>query len=230
METVEDAVAEARAKVSAAASAVKPHLRGWLHAGTVPLALAAGIVLVVLAPPQARVACALYATSVVALFATSAAYHRGRWGSRAHAVMRRLDHSMIFVLIAGTYTPFAVLALEGATRVTVLAVVWGGAALGVVLRLGFRSMPRALFVLLYVGLGWTGVAVLDSLLSGVGVAAFVLVLVGGGLYSVGALVYATRRPDPSPRWFGFHEVFHAFTIAAAVVHFVAVSLTVSQLA
>lgn len=205
---------------------LKPRLRGVLHEIAFAVSLVTGTVLVCLAQgARERVAVSVYAASVALLFGTSAAYHRGSWGPRGHAVMRRLDHSMIFVLIAGTYTPFALLLLEGAMRWTILGVVWGGALLGVVLRNAISSPPRWLFVGLYLALGWVALAVIPSILRAGGVGVLVALLVGGALYSAGAVVYALKRPDPSPRWFGFHEVFHAFTLAAFAAHYVAVSLT-----
>jgi len=205
----------------------KPKLRGWLHAVTSPLALAAAVVLIVLAPSwQATVAALAFGASAVAVFTTSAVYHRGSWSPRAERWLKRADHANIFLLIAGTYTPFAVLALHGATRVVVLSAVWGAALLGVGFRLLWVDAPRSLYVVFYLGLGWTATLVLPQLLHGAGVAAFVLLVVGGALYTLGGLVYGLRRPNPSPRWFGFHEVFHALTVAAFVCQYVAASLVV----
>jgi len=204
---------------------LKPLLRGWLHAAMVPAALAAGIVLVALAPEdEARLAAVVYVATAVLLFAVSAVYHRGTWGPRADAVLRRIDHANIYLLIAGSYTPFAVLALHGHTRITVLACVWGGALAGVLFRVSWVSAPRWLFTPFYILLGWVAAFVVPQLLHGAGVAAFVLVVVGGGLYSLGGLVYALRRPNPLPRWFGFHEVFHTLTVAAFVTQYIAVSM------
>jgi len=208
----------------AVAEAIKPRLRGVLHEAAFAVSLITGTALVCLADPgRARVAALVYALSVALLFGTSAAYHRGTWSPRAHALMARLDHSMIFVLIAGTYTPFALLLLEGTTRWVVFGVVWGGAALGVLLRNTVRQPARWLFVGLYLALGWVAVGVLPQILEAGGVAVLVLLLLGGLFYTLGAIVYALRRPDPSPRWFGFHEVFHAFTLLAFATHYVAVS-------
>jgi hemolysin III len=204
--------------------AVKPRLRGVLHEAAFAVSLVTGTVLICLADGALeRTAVSVYAASVALLFGTSAAYHRGSWGPRARDVMARLDHSMIFVLIAGTYTPFALITLEGTARWTVFGVVWGGALAGVLLRNALRTPPRWLLVALYLVLGWVALGFMPQLQESGGWAVIVLLLVGGALYSAGAVVYALRRPDPSPRWFGFHEVFHAFTLAAFVTHYVAVS-------
>jgi hemolysin III len=214
-------------KVGEIAQSVKPRLRGWLHMGTFPVALVAGLVLVALAPTlSARFAAAVYALTSALLFGISALYHRGHWSDRADAMLRRFDHANIYLIIAGTYTPFALLALHGTVRTVVLAVIWTGAAAGVLFRIMWVRAPRWLYTALYVGLGWVAAAFLPQLLDGAGVAALVLVCVGGLLYSAGGLVYGLRRPDPSPRWFGFHEVFHAFTVAAYVAQYIAVSFVV----
>jgi hemolysin III len=206
---------------------VKPRLRGWLHLGAFPAALVAGFVLVALGPTlAARLAAAVYALTSVMLFGISALYHRGHWSDRGEAWLRRFDHANIYLIIAGTYTPLAVLALHGVVRTVVLAVVWTGAAAGVAFRVLWVRAPRWLYTALYIGLGWVAAAFLPQLLNGSGVAAFVLVCVGGLLYSVGGLVYGLRRPDPAPRWFGFHEVFHAFTVAAYVAQYIAVFFVV----
>lgn len=204
---------------------LKPRLRGVLHELAFAISLVTGTILICLADgARARTGASIYAASVVLLFGTSAAYHRGTWGPRMHALMARLDHSMIFVLIAGTYTPFALLLLDGTQRWTCFGLIWGGAAVGVLLRNTVRRPARWLFTGLYLALGWVALAFLPALLHRGGVAVLVLLLVGGALYSVGAVVYGTRRPDPSPTWFGFHEVFHALTLAAFATHYVAVSI------
>lgn len=206
---------------------VKPRLRGWLHAGALPVTLIAGILLVALGPTlQARLASAIYAITSGLLFGISATYHRGTLGPRLADWLRRFDHANIYLIIAGTYTPFALLALDGAARAAVLGVTWGGALAGVLFRVLWMGAPRWLYTLLYLALGWTAVFVMPQLLHGAGVAAVVLVAVGGVFYSAGAVVYGLRRPDPSPRWFGYHEVFHAFTLAAYLVQYIAVSIVV----
>jgi hemolysin III len=207
--------------------AVKPRLRGWLHAGAVPAVLAAGIVLVALSGGTAEVvASAVYAVTTVLLFSVSAVYHRGRWTGPTRALLQRFDHASIFLLIAGTYTPFAVLLLAGGQRTALLLIVWGGALLGVGFRIGWTHAPRWLFVPAYIVLGWVAVWYLPDLMREGGVAMLVLITVGGVLYTLGAIVFATRKPDPFPTWFGFHEVFHTLTLLAYVCQYVAVSLVV----
>lgn len=211
---------------------VKPHLRGWLHAGTAPLALAAGVVLVLLSPnAPTRVASTVFALSALLVFTVSAVYHRGNWSPRVRAALQRFDHSNIFLLIAGTCTPFAVLLLEGADRWAMLAITWGGAVAGVVMKLWWTSHPRWISAPIYIALGWAPVFFFPGFLDGameygrgIGLAVITLIVVGGALYTVGGVVYGTKRPNPSPRWFGFHEVFHSFTILAFVSHYVGVSL------
>ncbi|GAA4097944.1 PAQR family membrane homeostasis protein TrhA [Nonomuraea soli] len=205
----------------------KPRLRGWLHAGALPAALVAGFVLVALGPTvEARLAATVYAITSGLLFGVSATYHRGRLSPRVAEILRRFDHANIYLIIAGTYTPFALLALDGLPRVLVLAVIWTGALAGVLFKVCWTGAPRWLSTVLYIALGWVAVFVLPQLMDGAGVAALVLVIVGGVLYTAGGIVYGVRRPDPSPKWFGFHEVFHAFTVAAYVVQYVAISFVV----
>ncbi|MFC3995516.1 hemolysin III family protein [Nocardiopsis sediminis] len=207
--------------------AVKPRLRGWLHLGTAPVALAAGIVLVALAPgAPARIASAIYALSSVLLFGTSAVYHVGRWSRRGMAVLRRMDHSNIYFIIAGTYTPFVVLVLDGALRTAMLALIWGGAAAGVLFKMFWLNAPRWLSTALYLAIGWVAVLFIPQLVGGTHPATWILILAGGLLYSAGAVVYGAKRPDPAPRWFGFHEIFHSLTIAAYICHYIAVSFVV----
>jgi hemolysin III len=216
---------------------VKPKLRGWLHLGTVPLALAGGIVLVVLSPDGiTRLGSALFAATALVLFTVSAVYHRGTWSPRTWNFLRRFDHANIFLLIAGTYTPFALMFLEGEARALLLSIVWTGAVLGVFFRVFWTDAPRWLYVPIYVALGWAAVFFIPQFAAGadrfdpaVAIAVLVLVAAGGLLYTLGGVVYGFRRPDPNPRWFGFHEVFHTFTILAFITHYVGVSLATYSL-
>ncbi len=213
-------------RIAGTQAAGRPKLRGWLHAGTFPLSVAAGIVLVSLAPAgHARITAAVFSISAALLFGVSALYHRGRWTPAVQAVLKRLDHANIFLIIAGTYTPFTVLVLPPGPARLLLWIVWGGAIVGVGFRVLWVGAPRWLYVPVYVALGWVAVVYLPDFLHA-GVAPFVLVVVGGALYTVGGLVYGIKRPNPSPRWFGFHEVFHALTVAAFIVHYVGVSMVV----
>jgi hemolysin III len=210
-------------------AALKPRLRGVLHEAAFAISLVTGTVIVCLSHGTlAKVASCVYAASVALLFGTSAAYHRGTWSPKAQALMSRLDHSMIFVLIAGTYTPFSLVLLHGWARWTVFGVVWGGAVGGIIARNAFRQPPRWVFVLLYLALGWVAVGIIPQVLETGGWAVLTLLLVGGLFYSYGAIVYARRKPDPSPQWFGFHEIFHACTLAAFASHYIAISLAVYQ--
>ena len=207
------------------ARSVKPKLRGWLHAGTFPIAVAAGIVLVVLADgTRETVANAVYAASAALLFGISALYHRGDWSPRTEKLLKRLDHSNIFLIIAGTYTPFSVILLRDQGGTALLWIVWTAALAGIAFRVIWVGAPRWLYTPVYLGLGWVAVFYLGDLLDSGGAAVVTLLAVGGLLYSVGGIVYALKRPNPSPRWFGFHEVFHALTLGAFAVHYIAVSL------
>ncbi|MEU3690959.1 PAQR family membrane homeostasis protein TrhA [Streptomyces narbonensis] len=204
---------------------VKPRLRGWLHAGMVPASLAAGIVLICLAgTPQAVWACTVYSVTAWLLFGTSAVYHLGTWGQLGEAVLRRLDHANIFLIIAGTCTPLAVLLLSPAQWSILLWVVWAGALVGIAFRVLWVGAPRWSYTPCYLALGWAPVRYLPEFLHSGGVAVVSLVVIGGLLYSAGAVVYALQRPNPSPRWFGFHEVFHALTVAAFTAHYIAIFL------
>ncbi len=204
---------------------VKPRLRGVFHQWAFFVALVAGVVLVIAAPDgRATFAATIYATSVVAMFGASALYHRIDWRSLgARRWMRRLDHSMIFVLIAGTYTPFALLVLHGGLARAVLIAVWGGALLGIALKMFWPDTPKWLTAAVYVTLGWVAVIAFPELASELGITGMGLVAGGGILYTVGAVVYALRRPDPAPAVFGYHEIFHVLVIAAALLQFVAVA-------
>jgi hemolysin III len=217
-----DAAVEAVEHVGAL---VKPRLRGWLHAGMAPLAAAAGIVLVVLAPTApGKIGGAVFLAASLLLFGTSGIYHRGTWQPRAEAVLRRMDHANIYVFIAATYTPLALLALPPASGTLLLILIWSAAALGLLFRLIWLSAPRWLYTALYLVMGWAAVGWLPQIYADGGPAVFYLIIAGGLLYSVGAVVYARKRPDPSPRWFGFHEIFHSCTIAAFVAHYIAISI------
>jgi hemolysin III len=200
---------------------LRPTWRGWLHLWAFATSIVTGIVLVSVAS-GARIPTAVYATAVSLLFGTSALYHRVSWSRRMHQVMKRLDHSMIFVLIAGTYTPLAVLVLPRHTARVLLAVVWSGALLGIAARMLWLHSPRWLYVPLYVGLGCVAVFLVPQLVHFGGITTFVLVAAGGAAYIGGAVVYALRRPDPLPRVFGYHEIFHACTLVAAICHYIAV--------
>jgi hemolysin III len=216
---------------------VKPRLRGWLHLGAVPATLAAGVVLVALSPTATtRVGSAVYAVCSVLLFTVSAVYHRGHWSPRVQGVLKRFDHANIFLLIAGTYTPFSLLLLRGSDRTVMLSVIWAGALLGVAFRVLWVSAPRWLYTPIYVGLGWAAVFFLPQFAQGahtygvgLGIVVLALIAVGGALYTLGGVVYGFRRPDPWPRWFGFHEVFHTLTLLAFVTHYVSLSLATYSL-
>jgi hemolysin III len=207
---------------------IVPRLRGVFHQYAFFAAVAAGIVLVALADGfRERFAVWVYAVALAAMLGASALYHRFPWRSAAAKLRaRRLDHAMIFIFIAGSYTPFALLAFTGALQTIILASVWGGAALGVVLELYWIHAPRWVSAVAYLAVGWIGIVALPQFFSSLGVAVAVLLIVGAGLYTLGAVAYATTWPNPFPRTFGFHEVFHLLVIAAAVTQFVALSLVV----
>lgn len=216
---------------------IKPRLRGWLHLVNAPLTLAAGIVLIVLSPTAAtRAGSAVFAGSALVLFTVSAIYHRGTWSPPVHDVLRRFDHANIFVLIAGSCTPFAILLLDAGERWTMLGIVWGGALAGVGLKVLWGGAPRWLSAPIYIALGWAPVFFFGDFATGamdygngIGTAVIILIVVGGGLYTLGGVVYGTKFPNPSPQWFGFHEVFHSLTILAFVSHYVGVSLATYSL-
>ena len=211
-------------RVESAIDLVKPKLRGWLHAGMTPVALVAGIILVGIAgSTKEKVSAAVFAGTAVLLFGTSAVYHRGTWSPRVGGFLRRFDHSNIFLIIAGTYTPFALLLPPDQAR-RMLLIVWGGAVLGVLFRVFWSGAPRWLYVPAYLMLGWVAVFYFGPLLQHAGAAVMTWVVIGGALYSLGAIVYGTKRPDLSPRWFGFHEVFHALTVVGYTCHYIAVSM------
>jgi hemolysin III len=225
LEQIGDQVAEKVADV-------KPKLRGWLHAGSTPLILAAGVVLICLSPTTTtRIGSALFAFTALLLFGTSAVYHRGTWSPKVWRILNRFDHANIFLLIAGSYTPFSLILLDGLQQVLLLSVVWTAAVLGILFKVFWPTAPRWLSAPIYIAMGWAAVFFIPAFFDGavalgvgIGIAIFVLIAVGGALYTVGGLVYGFQWPNPSPRVFGFHEVFHTFTIFAFVSHYVGVSL------
>jgi hemolysin III len=204
-------------------------MRGWLHFWSFAASIAACATLIAVSAAlvggMAALAASVYSVTTLGLFGTSALYHRRNWATdRGRVIMRRLDHSMIFLFIAGTYTPVAALAMEPATTRWVLIVVWAGALAGVVLKMLWPHAPAWVGVPIYIALGWVAVFNLPDFARTGGTAVVVLVIVGGLLYTAGAVVYGLKRPDPSPAWFGFHEVFHALTIAAFTAHYTAILL------
>jgi hemolysin III len=216
---------EAADAVRDAVSEIKPRLRGWLHAATWPLAFFSFLVLLVLSDSVlVRAGAAVFMFSALALFGVSAVYHTGRWSDRARTIWKRVDHATIFVLIAGSYTPFSLMLLSTKHAVTLLSVVWGGALLGVLFRVFWLTAPRWMYVPLYLALGWAAVFYFPEFSREAPTAVMVLLIVGGGLYTLGAFVYGFKKPDPWPTWFGFHEVFHSLTIAAFIVHYIGVSI------
>ncbi len=202
----------------------KPSWRGWIHAGTFPLALVAGIVLIALSEGvPAKIASAVFMASSLLLFGISAVYHVYNWKPSTKAVFRRLDHSNIFLLIAGTYTPLAIDALEFPKNVIMLSVIWGGAIIGILSRIFWLKAPRWSYVVLYIALGWAAVIYMGDLFAA-NPATMILVIVGGVSYTVGALVYAFKRPNPVPGVFGFHELFHTCTVIAFLCHWAGILL------
>ena len=200
---------------------VKPTWRGWIHAGTFPVTIVAGVVLIALAEgPWAKWASAVFTLTSMLLFGNSALYHRFNWKPKTKVVLKRIDHANIFLLIAGTYTPLALLALPPDKGWLLLAIVWGGALLGIGFRVFWITAPRWLYVPIYLLLGWAAVMYLGDLLA-VSVAMMVLVIVGGLLYTAGAIVYGLKKPNPWPGVFGFHEIFHACTVLAFMCHWTA---------
>ena len=216
--------APATSRVDAVLDPVKPHLRGWLHAGMAPISVVLGVVLVILSPPEYRWAAALYSITAILLFGTSAIYHRFTWSPEAKVRLKRLDHANIFLIIAGSYTPFAVVLLPSSQARTLLLLVWGGALAGVLFRVFWVTAPRWLYTPIYIALGWVAIFYLPAFWEAGGPAVVILLALGGLAYSAGAVVYALKRPDPSPTWFGFHEVFHACTLAGFLLQYVAVSM------
>ncbi|MCP3936315.1 MAG: hemolysin III family protein [Actinomycetia bacterium] len=210
--------------VNAEQGDTRPIGRGWSHVFAAVAAIVLCPIVIVHSAGQ-RVEIALFAAGVIGLFTVSATYHRLAWGTRAHELFRRLDHSMIYFTIAATHTPVLIVVLDGAALVMMLVIAWTGAAVGAIVQSTWATPPRWLTVGSYAAVGWC-VAPVVTRLWGLGVAAFVLLVAGGIIHSVGALVYGIRRPDPFPRWFGFHEVFHALVVAAVAVHYVAIGVLI----
>lgn len=205
----------------------KPKLRGIVHLVMSPISLVAGLILITLANEvRGRITLGIFTLTAVTLFTCSALYHRVGWSEKNKAIWRRIDHSNISILIAGTYTPFAVYLLEPAQTQRLLILAWGGALLISLLRIFWLSAPRWLYVSGYIALGWAAVFYMPTFLETAGVVIFILILAGGFLYSLGGVIYALKKPNFSINWFGFHELFHALTAAAFICHFVAAILTV----
>ena len=213
-----------------AAGALKPLLRGWIHAGMAPVSIILGIALVARSPtPAARISTAVFAAATILLFVTSAVYHRGTWSPRVFGVLRRMDHANIFLVIAGTYTPLAVLLLSNRTATILLWVVWSGALIGILARVFWLGAPRWFYVPVYLALGWVAVGFIPAFWHSGGPTVAWLIMAGGLAYTLGAVVYGLKRPNPSPRWFGFHEIFHVGTVIGYAFNYVAVAITAFSL-
>lgn len=214
-------------RIEHAVEALKPRLRGWLHFTAAPLALILGLGLLVFTPTEAlRAAVAVYVLTTVLLFAVSAAYHLGAGSARVNAWLRRLDHANIYLFIAGSYTPFAAALDDPRLTWTILVLVWGIALAGLLLPLLWLHAPRWVSAGSYVALGWVAVFFLPDLYQAFGITTILLLALGGVLYTIGALIYARKRPNPHPEWFGFHELFHSGVIAAYLVQYLAVASVV----
>jgi hemolysin III len=218
--------------VPAVLAAVKPRMRGVVHEYAFFVALVAGAMLIIAAPsPKARLATAIYVVGLAGLLGTSALYHRVTWRKpNVRRWLRRLDHSMIFLLIAGTYTPFALLVLSQPLSMVVLVLIWTGAAGGIVLSLLWPDAPRPVTAAVYLAVGWVAVIALPQLFDRLGGLGIAMIMLGGVLYTVGAVVYARQRPDPYPTVFGYHELFHVLVVAAAALHFAVIAFLVLPLA
>lgn len=211
--------------VSRGVESLKPRLRGWLHVTAAPLSVFSLLVLMVIADRTVvRAGAAVLLVAAGLLFTCSALYHTRTWSQESAIVWKRIDHANIFLLIAGSYTPFSLLLLTPGHAVVMLTVVWGGAVLGILFKVFWIRAPRWVYVPLYILLGWAAVIYLGEFAHNSTTTVLVLIIVGGGLYTLGVLVYGFKWPNPSPTWFGFHEIFHALTIAAFVVHYVGISL------
>jgi hemolysin III len=210
---------------------VKPRLRGTIHAWTIVPFICAGVLLAIASDTAAaRSGVVVYVVAITSMLTASACYHRLHVSDSTRAILRRVDHSMIGVAVAGTYTPVVVLVANGTTELVLLTLLWLGALGGLALTLFKPDAPRQVRAILYIALGWVGVSIIPNLVHKAGVAALVMVAIGGAFYSLGALVYGIRRPNPAPRTFGFHEVFHSLVVVAVVCHFVAIAIVVNRLA
>ncbi|WP_141821813.1 PAQR family membrane homeostasis protein TrhA [Humibacillus xanthopallidus] len=219
--------AGAGAAVADLVTAVKPRLRGWLHLAMFPVAVIGGLVLVLLSEPgTVRTASIVFTVSAALLFGVSAVYHRGTWGPRASTLLKRMDHSNIYLIIAGTYTPFAVTLLPADQARLLLSVIWGGAIAGVLFRVFWVGAPRWLYTALYLALGWAAIFYVGPFWRTGGPLIGSLIAIGGLMYTAGGIIYGVKRPNPWPKWFGFHEIFHAFTLGGFLTHFVAVTLAI----
>ena len=227
--TVQTGVMEADASASAhGVAALKPRLRGWLHFGAAPLAFVLGLLLLVITPTVGlRAAVAVYVLTTVLLFGVSAAYHLGAGSARVNDFLHKLDHANIYLFIAGSYTPFAAALDDARLRWTILILVWTIALIGLLLPIAWLHAPRWVTAGSYIALGWVAVFFLPALYSAYGPLTVSLLVIGGLLYTVGGVIYARKSPNPYPEWFGFHELFHAFTIAAYLVQLVAMARVVT---
>jgi hemolysin III len=210
--------------LDAPAPEIKPTWRGWIHAGTFPIAIALGVILIVLADgPAAKISCAVFVVASMLLFGISALYHRFNWSPRTKRLLKRMDHANIFLLIAGSYTPITVLALPHPKAVLLICLVWGGALLGIGFRVFWIGAPRWLYVPLYLLLGYASLAFIVDFFNA-NAAMMTLILVGGLFYTIGAVIYGFKQPNPFPGKFGFHEIFHALTLLAFLCHWVGILL------
>ena len=214
--------------VSDSPAAAKPLLRGWSHVVSFAVVGVLGLLMMALAQgsPRDRLTLVVYLLGTLAMFGVSALYHRGPWTDAGRAVWKRLDHSTIFLAIAGAYTPISVTCLDGWHQAAVLGAAWGGAVVGITLQWLPIRVPRPLFTVVYVVVGWSMALALPQLYRGIGALGFALVLAGGVAYTLGAVIYAAKWPDPWPAVFGFHEVFHLFTVIGAGLHLAAIAFVV----
>jgi hemolysin III len=210
------------------AAEIKPTWRGWIHAGTFPVAIVLGIILIVAAHgAAAKISSAVFVLSSLLLFGNSALYHRFNWNPRTKKILKRIDHANIFLLIAGSYTPITVLCLPSHEATLLLTLIWGGAGLGILFRVFWIGAPRWLYVPLYLAMGWGAIAYIVDFFAANAVM-MTLILIGGLLYSIGAVIYGLKRPNPFPGKFGFHEIFHSLTLLAFLCHWVAIFIVATN--